>query len=143
MTSWRAKVDTWTVNPSGHASRSNASATVRSDRPWPRSSVRPHTSRTTVSGSTPRSATSVRHRPYKLSAASSSLGLRVAWTAHLTSRGVRSRPEASSRSTSRSIRSERLEKARNSSSGKLWSSRLPWASAAVHSTPSVRDSCRW
>jgi hypothetical protein len=50
---------------------------------------------------------SVRHRPYKVSAASWSLALRVAWTAHLTSRGVRSRPEASSRSTSRSIWSVR------------------------------------
>ena len=70
-----------------------------------------------MSGSTPRSAASVRHRPYRVSGVSCSLGLRVAWTAHLTSRGVRSRPSAASRSTSRSIWSVRLENPRTSSSG--------------------------
>jgi hypothetical protein len=74
------------------ASRSNTAATVRSDRTWSRSPVRPVTWRSRVSGSWPCSAASVRHRPYKVSAAWWSLGLRVAWTAHLTSRGVRSRP---------------------------------------------------
>jgi hypothetical protein len=105
MTSWRAKVDAVTVSPSGHASRSNTWATVPLDtrKSWSGPRVRPDTARTKVSGPWPRSAASVRHRPYKVSAASWSLGLRVAWTAHLTSRGVRSRPEASSRSTSSSI----------------------------------------
>jgi len=69
------------------ASRSNTAATVRSDRTWSRSPVRPVTWRSRVSGSWPCSAASVRHRPYKVSAAWWSLGLRVAWTAHLTSRG--------------------------------------------------------
>jgi hypothetical protein len=32
---------------------------------------------------------------------------------------------------------------RPSSSGRPWSSRLPWVSAAIHSTPSVQTSSRW
>jgi hypothetical protein len=43
--------------------------------------------------------------------------------------------DASSRSTSRSIWSARLENARSSAFGMPWSSRLPCRSAAVHSTP--------
>jgi hypothetical protein len=110
---------------------------------WTRLAVRPVTSRTRMSGSCPRSAASARQRSYKVSGASCCLGLRVAWTVHLTSRGVRSRPSASSRSSSASIWSVRLEKLRTSSSGIPWSSRLPWVSAGVHSTPSVRTSSRW
>ena len=53
MTSWRAKVDAVAVSPSGQASRSNTAATVRSDRSWSRSRVRPVTCRTRVSGSCP------------------------------------------------------------------------------------------
>ena len=86
MTSWRAKVDAVAVSPSGQASRSNTSATVRSDRPWSRSTCPAGHLPDQVSGSWPRSAASVRHRPYRCPAASCSLGLRVAWTAHLTSR---------------------------------------------------------
>jgi hypothetical protein len=36
-----------------------------------------------------------------------------------------------------------LEKTRSRSSGRPWSSRLPCRSATVHSTRSVRTSCRW
>jgi hypothetical protein len=143
MTSWRAKVDTRAVNPSGLASRSNASATIRSDNPGSRSSVRPVTCRVRVSGSTPRSAASARQRSYRVSGVSCCLGLRVACTAHLTNRGVRSRPSVASRSTSASIWSVRLENHRMRSSGRPCSSRLPWVSATVHSTPSVLDSWRW
>jgi hypothetical protein len=143
ITSWRAKVDACAVNPAGPASRSNASATGRSDRPCSRSRVRPVTWLTRASASTPRSAASARQRSYSVSGRSCCLVLRVAWTAHCTSLGVRDRPAASSRSTSRSIWSLRLENARTRSSGIPWSSRLPCRSAAVHSTPSVRTSSRW
>ena len=68
----------------------------------------------------------VRQRSYRVSGVSCCLGLRVAWTAHLTSRGVRSRPSATSRSSSASIWPVRLEKPRTSASGIPWSSRLPW-----------------
>jgi hypothetical protein len=142
-TSWRAKVDAVMVSPAGPASRSNTSATVGFERSSSRSRVRPVTCRTRVSGSMPRSAASVRHRPYKVSAVSCSLGLRVACTAHLTSRGVRSRPEASSRSISRSTWSARLENSRTRFSGTPCNSRLPCRSAAVHSTLSIRLSWRW
>jgi hypothetical protein len=51
-----------------------------------------------------RPAASAHHRPYRVPGLSRSFSLRVAWTAHLTNRGgARSRPSASSRSTSRSI----------------------------------------
>jgi hypothetical protein len=142
-TSSRAKLDAWAVSPSGAANRSNSCSMSAADtaRSWWR--TRPVTCRTRVSASTPRSPASVRQRPYRVSADSCAFGLRVACTAHLTSRGVRSRPEASSRSTSRSIWSVRLENRRTSSSGRPWSSRLPCRSAAVHSTPSVLDSSRW
>jgi hypothetical protein len=47
--------------------------------------VRPVTCRARASGSTPRSAASARQRSYSVSGRSCCLGLRVAWTAHLTS----------------------------------------------------------
>jgi hypothetical protein len=56
-----------------------------------------------ASVSCPRSAASVRHRSFRVSGGSCCLGLRVAWTVHLTSRGVRSRPSPTSRSSSASI----------------------------------------
>jgi hypothetical protein len=126
-TSGRAKVDACSVSPVGPASRSNSRPTASADtvRSWSRSGVRSVTSRTRVSGSCPRSIASARQRPYKVCGASCSLGLRVAWTAHLTSRGVRSRPSAASRSSSASIWSVRLEKLRTSAPGIRASSRLP------------------
>jgi hypothetical protein len=48
-------------------------------------------------------------RAYKVSGASCALALRVAWTAHCTSRGVRARPMASRRSTSAVTSSARWE----------------------------------
>src|SRR4029453_19035932 len=63
----RVKVDAVAVSPSGPASRSNSRLTTALDTGWfwPRSGVRPVTSRTRVSGSTPRSAASARQRPYR------------------------------------------------------------------------------
>jgi hypothetical protein len=64
-TSGRAKVDAVAVNPSGPASRSNSRPATAVDTvwSWSRLGVRPVTPRTRASGSTPRSAASVRHRP--------------------------------------------------------------------------------
>jgi hypothetical protein len=122
-TSGRAKVDACSVSPSGPASRSKSGATASPDtlRSWARLAVRPVTVRTRVSGSTPRSAASCRQRLYRVSGVSCCLGLRVAWTAHLTSRGVRSRASATSRSSSASIWPVRLENPRMSA----------WASLGV------------
>jgi hypothetical protein len=143
ITSSRANVEAWAVSPSALASRSNARATTASLGAWSRSRARPVTCRTKASGSVPRSAASARQCAYSVSGASCSLALRVVWTAHFTSLGVRSRPEASSRWTSALTCSVRLENARISSVGIPWSSRLPCRSAWVHSTPSERVSSRW
>jgi hypothetical protein len=126
-TSGRAKVDACSVSPSGLASRSNNWPVTSSDtvRSWPRLAVRPVTARTRLSASCPRSAASARHRPYRVSGVSYSFGFLVAWTAHLTSRGVRSPPSAPSRSSSASIWPVRLENLRTNASGIPWSSRLP------------------
>jgi hypothetical protein len=84
-----------------------------------------------------------RQRPYMVPGGSCCLGLRVACTVHLTSRGVRSRPSTTSRSSSASIWPVLLEKPRIRSTCIPLSSRLPWPSAGVHSTPRVRTSWRW
>ena len=89
-------------------------------------------------GRCPRSAASVRHRPYRVSGASCSLGLRVAWTAHLTSRGVRSRPSAASRSTSSVDLVGALGEQPDQLLGQALELPVAVASAGVHSTPSVR-----
>jgi hypothetical protein len=145
ITSSRAKVDAWTVNPSGPARWSNTLATAASETPaWrSRATTRPVTRRTSASASIPRAAASVRQRPYSVSGASCCLALRVAWTAHFTSRGVRARPDASRRSTSAVTCSARLENARTNFAGTPTSSRLPCRSARVHATSRDRVSARW
>jgi len=144
-TSWRPKVDAVAVNPSGPASRANSRPATVADtvHSRSRSAVRPVTRPIRLSASCPRPAASARHRSYKVSSASCSLAFLVAWTAHLTSLGVRTRPSATSRSMAWSIWSVCFENPQTRSSGIPFSSRLPWRSAAVHSTPSVRTSARW
>jgi hypothetical protein len=105
-TSGRVKVDAVAVNPSGPASPSNSRTIASADTPWSwlRLAVRPVTSRTKVSGSTLHSAAPCRQRPYRMSGALCSLGLRMAWTAHLTCDVQNPCPQ----STSRNLRSPRL-----------------------------------